>query len=220
MPDATVTRSRSCESCVFRPRWPLLCAARPCRRGRRPEGRRGRWLLVGRADQAALQRRVVDTAPPLAGYPALGECAGLQRRWRPASAATTTSRKDLAAGARPPSGFRASGALLIRPAGRVAVATWPGSRARSPACASAAARCRQRRRPGASAPCPTWASATATIRCKTAGASAPTSAWWRRARATRVGIGPRAVGHRRASTTWCATCACRRCCSWASPTRF
>ena len=170
-----------------------------------------------RADPAALQRR--GGRRRSAGRPAVGHrrsqittplgasvggdyyfCQGPGRRW---TAARRLSRQRRAADP---------------PAGRVAVGLWPGSRAPSPAWPRRSAPLEPGPRRAISAMPYLGIGYSDCVAEDGLGLLGRHRPGGRRARAVRSGMG-RVCRARRVSMTWCASCACRRCCSWASTTR-
>lgn len=96
--------------------WVLLCAAglAAAEGGLKVGAAGGLWSDL--QTKLRFNAVVVDSAPPLLGYPAMASAQD------PAPLGASLGgdyyfSKDLAAGSRPPSGFRASGALLIRQPG-------------------------------------------------------------------------------------------------------
>ena len=139
----------------------------------------------------------------------------------PASAATTTSPKDLADAAAAAQRLSRQRRAADPPAGRVAVRPGLVSRARRASAEPGWRRCAcPSRRPSADISAMPYLGigysdylaedGLGLLGRHRPGGAEPGQRRW---------AGPRAVGHRRASTTWCASCACRRCCSWASTTR-
>ena len=149
---------------------------------------------------------VVDTAPPLVGYPAMASAQDYLRRWGPASAATTISPRTWPPAARLPSGFRASGALLIRQPGvSLSDLAW---QSRAITSLAAPQRLSDPGTQGISA-MPYLGIGYSDYSLKTGWGFWADIGLVVQSPGSALGMG-RVLSGRRASTTWCASCACRR----------